>query len=518
MKRQLILLMLIVASAQLHAQGQTTRYWVFLNETQTHIGEPCLGERAMERRLRQNIPLRATDYRLDSQAVSAVAATGVQIRRQSRWLRAVSVEATSEQLARLTHLPQVARLDRMRPMRLMDTQGYSYGLSLAQTNQINLAPVHDAGYTGLGQLIAVMDAGYYEMATQSAFASLYTQGRIALTQDFVDGDTNVFHGSYHGTAVLSTMCADLDGNMVGTAPEADYLLFRTEDVSSETLAEEDNWVVAAEWADSLGADLINTSLGYSVFDGGVGNHSYADMDGRTTPISLAAVAAARTGIIVVVSAGNEGMSSWRHITAPGDADSILTIGAVDSVGLRAGFSSQGPSSDGRIKPDICARGVAATVMITGSQVGSANGTSFSSPITCGAMASLLQAVKTNQNTYDIQDVMQWVRESGSQAHKPDTLQGWGIPNFGDVLASLGLIEIPEGGNWQIRSSADAQILTRIAPTGWADIERIDVTGRVIARYSMLPGTSDLPILPMQQVTFLRVAGDGWVEVLKVPAL
>ena len=516
--RQPIFFLVAMCLLLTQLEAQTQRYWVFLNETQTHMGEPHLTERAIERRVRQNIPIRATDYQLDPQAVASVLATGVEMRRSSRWLRAISVEATPAQIAQLMHMPTVKRLEPMRSMKLMDTQGYDYGLATAQTHQINLQSVHDAGYTGAGQLIAVMDAGYLELSTQSAFASLFSQGRIALTHDFVDGDTNVFHGSYHGTAVLSTMCADLDGTMVGTAPEADYLLFRTEDVGSETLAEEDNWVVAAEWADSLGADLINTSLGYSVFDGGIGNHSYADLDGRTTPISIAAVAAARTGMIVVVSAGNEGMSSWRHITAPGDADSILTVGAVDSLGIRAGFSSQGPTSDGRIKPDVCARGVAATVMMTNSQIYSGNGTSFSSPIMCGAMASLLQAVKANQNSYDIQDMMDWVRNSSSQAHKPDTLQGWGIPNFGDVMASLGLVDLPEGGNWQIRHVDGGQLLVRIAPTGVANVQRIDALGRVIEEIELRPGTSDWIIRPMQQVTFLRVEGDDWVEVLKVPAL
>ena len=541
MKKLLLTTLLFAQFAAWAQADDAPRYWVFLQESAVagsswspQSGTPCLSPAAVERRIRQNIPLRATDFPLSKDALSSVSATGAKIYRTSRWLRAVSVYATPEQLAQLAEVPAVVRIQPVAQLRQtaegMESksegraiteedegiQAYSYGQSLDQVNQINLIPLHNAGYAGAGINIALMDGGFTGVDVHSAFTGAWSQGRIVLTHDFVDNDTNVFQVGSHGMSVLSTICADLDGTFVGTAPEANYYLFRTEDELSETLVEEDNWVVASEWADSLGIDVINTSLGYTTFDNGIGDHSYADLDGKTTVISKAATAAARTGMIVVVAAGNEGASSWKYISCPADADSILSIGAVDGMDLRAAFSSQGPTADGRIKPDLGARGVSATIMNWSGQVATGSGTSFASPITCGAMACLLQAVKANQTTYDIQAILTAVRENASQASKPDTMLGWGIPNFSAARTAMGLEEGSPVPTWGLQPHDGGYLLRRLRPTGVVTLFRYDATGRLLTRQELEPGTGFVFLAGYSEITLLHLVGEE-EEVLKVPA-
>ncbi|MFM1884035.1 MAG: hypothetical protein RL168_219 [Bacteroidota bacterium] len=539
--KKILLLTVCLTQFALFAQSEAqTRYWVFLQESAVEgsswspqSGTPCLSPAAVERRLRQNIPLRSTDFPLSAAALDAVTSTGAKVYRSSRWLRAVSVYATPDQLAQLSQLSVVSAIQPVAKLRQSATeseasearvhaydedgvQAYSYGQSLDQVNQINLIPLHNAGYAGAGINIALMDGGFTGVDVHSAFTGAWSQGRIVLTHDFVDNDTNVFQVGSHGMSVLSTICADLDGTFVGTAPEANYYLFRTEDELSETLVEEDNWVVASEWADSLGVDVINTSLGYTTFDNGIGDHSYADLDGKTTVISKAATAAARTGMIVVVAAGNEGASSWKYISCPADADSILSIGAVDGMDLRAAFSSQGPTSDGRIKPDLGARGVSATIMNWSGQVATGSGTSFASPITCGAMACLLQAVKANQSTYAIQDILTAVRENASQASKPDTMLGWGIPNFSAALTAMGLEEGGPVPTWALQPQDGGYLLRRLRPTGMVTMYRYDATGRLLTREELEPGVGYVYLEGSSEITLLHLVGEE-EEVLKVPA-
>ncbi|KRO72347.1 MAG: hypothetical protein ABR83_04695 [Cryomorphaceae bacterium BACL18 MAG-120924-bin36] len=390
--KYLIVLASIFGLSQASAQEAPRKHWVFVNESAIDYSQPQLGPDALARRAAQSIALRPTDFALQPEVVTQVHSVAPVIGR-SRWLRAVVVEADASQLAAIQALDCVRATQ---PVALMKrsltsceqrsgnpllasgsagdaiaeegTTSYNYGASIDQVLQIRADALHDAGFNGAGVKVALMDGGFTGADTYSAFTGAWQQGRVLGTLDYVDGDTNVFHVGSHGMSVWSTICADLDGNFVGTAPQASFYLFKTENQISETIAEEYNWVMAAERADSLGVDVINTSLGYTTFDNGIGDHSYADMDGRTTPISQAAVAAARTGMILCISAGNEGSSSWKYISAPADADSILAVGAVDVFGIRAAFSSQGPSADGRIKPDVAARGLGAAVMNSNGQV------------------------------------------------------------------------------------------------------------------------------------------------------
>jgi len=300
--------------------------------------------------------------------------------------------------------------------------------------------MHTQGYVGQGMVIAVLDAGFYKADSLPAFDSLRINNQILGCRDFVTGDTLVYEDYPHGMNVLSCMGGNIHGSLVGTAPKAKYWLLRTEDAWSETLQEEINWAVGAEFADSVGADVINSSLGYSNFDNPADSHTYADMDGNTTIISNAADFAVSKGIFVTTSAGNAGGPPWYKITAPADADSVLTVGAVDSVGVLAGFSSRGPTFDGRIKPNVVARGYQAAFASASGGITQGNGTSFSSPITAGAVACLWQAHPTKTNM----EILSAIEQSASQSSNPDSLVGYGIPNF--CTASAILTGIEENNN------------------------------------------------------------------------
>ncbi len=525
MRKHIILIFLIILKSPLFGQ-EIKRYWIYVNEpVLEQLGvspssTPSLSPLAMERRLRQDIPLRLWDYSFSNQLIDLVESTGANVRFFSRWLRALSVEASSDELAIISSLEWVSEIKPVLTMGRKEydakkTYGFSYGQGLGQVEQINLDPVHDAGYAGQDILIALMDGGFSGTETHSVFQGAWSQGRIVLTKDFVDGDTNVFHVGSHGMSVLSTICADLNGTFVGTAPEASYALFRTENELSETLAEEDNWVWASEWADSIGVDVINTSLGYTTFDNGVGDHSYADLNGKTSVISIAATIAARVGMIVVVAAGNEGASSWKYISCPADADSILSIGSVDALGIRSGFSSQGPTSDGRIKPDVMARGSGATVMTSNGTIGTSSGTSFASPIICGATASILQAVKANNSVYNIQDILTNIRNSSSNSFNPDSLKGYGIPNYGSLLNSIGLIDNEVKNSWSLFYSGEGWVLTNESSFFEGSVQVLDSFGRVLFQQSCIDGCDRVLVPKFPFLTYVRL-DSGSKEIIKIP--
>ena len=303
--------------------------------------------------------------------------------------------------------------------------GFNYGGSYWQNKQLNLDCLHNKGYRGKGVTIAVLDAGFYNVDINPLFDSLRAYGRIIGTRDFVNGGTSVYEDNYHGMAVLSCMAANKPGVILGSAPDSFYWLLRTEDVNFETISEEYNWIRGAEFADSVGADILTTSLGYTQFDNSTQNHNYSTLNGKTAPMSIAATIAARKGLFVLNSAGNEGGGSWQYIGVPADADSICTVGAVDSLGIVANFSSTGPTFDGRIKPDLVARGVGAWVSFSNGQCGPGNGTSFATPILAGAIACFWQS-HSNYNNIKLLDTL---RKIASNAINPNNSIGWGITNM-----------------------------------------------------------------------------------------
>jgi len=286
--------------------------------------------------------------------------------------------------------------------------------------------LHENNFTGSGMQIAVIDAGFPNVDTMEAFARIRDNNQILGGYDFVDRSEEFYDDHNHGTHVLSDIAGYLENEFVGTAPDASFYLFRTEDANNETPLEETLWVEAAERADSLGVDVINTSLGYTTFDDSKYDYTYADMDGETTFISRGAKVGASKGMLLVTSVGNSGSSAWKYMGAPADVDEVFSIGAVDANEDIAFFSSFGPTPDGRIKPDVLAQGRNAGIInyITDSP-STSNGTSFSSPIMAGLVACFWQAFPDKTNL----EIMQMIRESADRYTNPTDQYGYGIPDF-----------------------------------------------------------------------------------------
>jgi subtilisin family serine protease len=298
-----------------------------------------------------------------------------------------------------------------------------YGKGWGQLHMMNLDALHNKGYKGAGMTIAIIDGGFYNADIIPMLKNVTVLGY----RDFVNpGIDNVFEQELHGTMVLSCIGTNQPGTFVGTAPEASFWLLRSEDGHSEQLVEEDTWCAAIEFADSVGADVVNTSLGYTEFDNKADNVRYYELDGKTHLISRSASMAANKGMVCCQSAGNSAFyDAWKLIGAPADADNILTVGAVNNKRVNTLFSSIGNSYDGRIKPDVCAQGEDCTVIDRDGTLTTADGTSFSSPIMCGSVACFWQA----NPKLTAKQVISLVRALGDNAEHPDNVFGWGIPDY-----------------------------------------------------------------------------------------
>jgi serine protease AprX len=441
--KRIFTLLAIVYTFQLSAQNKYIVYFTDKNDTPYSISNPSefLTQRSIDRRQRQNIAITGTDLPVTPKYIDSVASYGAIVWYSSRWFNAVIIDTDESTFNSLLTLGFVSGGNKVKRIKKKifenDTQfvnnsnktaannSLDYGSALEQAQQIGVDVAHNEGYKGEGIIIGVMDSGFRVADTLDVFDSLFVDNRVLGTYDFVAREESVFEDHNHGMSVLSTMAAYLPGQMIGTAPKASYYLFRTEDVGSEYWIEETNWLIAAERADSLGVDILNTSLGYSTFDDASYNYTYSQMNGNTTIITKAADLAAKVGMLPVVSAGNEGSSSWYYITAPADADSVIAVGAVSNTGSVAGFSSRGPSADGRVKPNVCARGLGAAVANTSNTISFSSGTSFSGPILCGMVACFWQANPTLTNM----EVIHYIQKSGNNFNNPDNECGYGIPNY-----------------------------------------------------------------------------------------
>ena len=439
----------VPATAQSATQGTVRRHLIYFRDktgTPFSVSQPqaFLSARSLARRTRQSIPVLPRDLPVNPAYVAQVRAVagGPQVVYTSRWFNAAVVSCDSVTLGRITALGPVrsaVTLNRSfkpaaphpaEPAAAITAQRTTatraqYGKAYRQNLQIGALAMHDAGYRGEGMQIAVFDAGFPGVNTIGALQPMFNEQRLAGTRNFVDGGTSVFTRNSHGTNCLSTMAANQSGYFIGTAPKATYHLCITEDVNSEHPIEEANWLAAAEYADSSGVDVISSSLGYTDFDAPSPAYTYANMNGRTAISSRAATIAARVGMVVVNAAGNEGTSPWHFISAPADADSIMSVGAVDSLGNHASFSSYGPSADGRIKPTLSSMGLASAVMSPSGSVFRGNGTSYACPILAGMVAGFWQA----NPTLTAQQVIAALRSTASQATAPDNILGYGIPSF-----------------------------------------------------------------------------------------
>lgn len=413
------------------------------------ISDVQLSEKSLKRRENQNIDLNFTDIPLYQAYLDQIEDLEFEIHRQSKWLNSLYIKTTADSLEILKALDFVKSA---KPIEVYQKRAESislstvdhqslplpnldYGFAKPQIVQIEGEELHNYGYQGQGITIAVLDAGFLNVDLHSGFKRAWEKNQITAGPDFVrgGGQTVNFKFSSHGQKVLSTMLAFQPGLYIGTAPKANYVLIRTEDTDSETLVEEYNWLNAAEYADSIGVDMINSSLGYTRFDDSTQNHSYESLDGNQTIITQAADLAAQKGILVVNSAGNSGASSWYYIGAPADADSILSVGAVDRDGVSAAFSSHGPTVDGRVKPNVVGHGQGVYVSKDSNSYHSRNGTSFSGPVICGMTACLWQFLKTKNESISNMEVIKLVEESSHLYPDFNADYGYGIPNYKSIL-------------------------------------------------------------------------------------
>jgi subtilisin family serine protease len=363
----------------------------------------------------------------------------------------------------------------------------------------------------------VLDAGFYNVDSLPSFEQMINDGRLMGTRNFVDNIPVFRSPSSHGMSVLSIMGAEWNGHMVGTAPRASYFLCITENSSSESRIEEIAWIEAAEFLDSLGCDVFNTSLGYSVFDRSLFDYAYENMDGQTTFISRAASMTASKGIICCVSAGNEGNKSWYYLTAPSDASDILGVGAVDDLGQISNFSSRGPSFDGRVKPDVVATGKLAWIQHWSGAIVQRDGTSFSSPLITGSVASLWQAYPTLPAT----EIMDAVRQSGDRYERPDDDYGYGLPSFSEALQSISSTRnnFRDGEMVVYPNPASDRVTIRIPGdnAGRCLTRLYDMTGRLIlSRELELPGMLTIPPGHAGGICILEVNSAG--RLFRIPLI
>ncbi len=449
MLKKLLFVSFIFFQCILFAQEDAWVYFVDKEDVATALANPItiLTQKAIDRKANHNVAIDERDVPVNESYITQVKnATGILVLAKSKWFNAVHVRGTESDINDLLNLNFVSSIDfaddglNMSPIQINDDMNkfevedalvdFDYGNTQNQVEMINADALHELDFTGEGVTVAVLDAGFPNVNTMGAFQRLRDAGDLLDGYDFVNrtADVYAYTGNTHGTKVLSTMAGFIQDQYVGTAPDASYYLFRTEEAEHENPVEESYWVEAAERADSLGVDIINTSLGYKGYDNPNYSYSNSDLDGNTAFITRGANIAFEKGLLLINSAGNAGASG---VNAPADAQGVFTIGAVDLNGDYASFSSQGSAIQPTQKPDVVARGAAAYVIGPDNVIVQNNGTSFSSPIMTGGLACLRQALPDLTNA----ELMQLVRESASQYTTPDYFLGYGIPNLGNALAT-----------------------------------------------------------------------------------
>ncbi len=448
------------------ADGQKVKVWVFFSDKGVFKADDFIQKAELvynsmtaetrQRRAKNNASeIRFEDLPVYDEYISQIENLGLTLRRVVKWLNAASFEADLEKLDEIKNLPFVLKitpvasfsrpepqesekledLDQV-PDQKRDTHLLSYGASYSQLDQINVIAAHDSGFTGGGVIVAMFDTGFRK--DHLAFANIMAEGRLIAEYDFINDDYetaneegDVSNQWDHGTKTWSALGGGWDGEIYGPAYGASFVLCKTEDMTSETPVEEDNWAAAVVWADSIGVDIISSSLGYSDW------YTYEDLDGNTCVITNAADYAASIGILVCNSAGNGGPSPGT-ITAPADGDSVVAVGSVEASGYLSYFSSKGPTADGRIKPEVCARGSSTTCAspFTNSYITTASGTSLSCPLVAGSAALVMEA----RPDFTIMDVRDALMLTASRALTPDNAYGWGII---DVMDAMNYMYIPD---------------------------------------------------------------------------
>ena len=461
MKKLLVCAALVVMSKLCYAQF--SRYIIQFKDKATSpfsLSSPSqyLSERSIDRRTRYGIAVDSTDLPVTPRYIDSIRLAGsVTVLNASKWLNQISIQTTdAAALAKINSFPFVktvapiaARIATgsgrneketsiLRVANITNTTNttadfFNYGQSFAQVHIHNGEFLHNIGLRGQNMVIGILDAGFRNYTTLKSFDSVNSNGQVLGTYDFVARETGVVEDDSHGMQCFSVIAANIPGQFVGTAPKANFYLFRSEDASSEYPIEEHNWVCAAERVDSSGGDVISSSLGYSNgMSNSAFNHTYAEMNGNTTMAARGADLAAGKGILVGNSAGNDGGGSFHFISTPADGDSVMAVGAVAKDSSIAGFSSYGPSSDGQVKPDVTSVGVNTVIQTTANTIGVSNGTSFSCPNIVGLAACLWQGFREFNNI----KILNTLRQSGHKASSPDNRVGYGIPDVKKAVMIL----------------------------------------------------------------------------------
>ncbi len=453
------LLVLCCLCAVVVTRAQFSRYIVRLTNkgnSPFSFSNPSayLSDRAINRRSRFSISIDSTDLPVTPNYIAQIAAVPqVTVLASSRWLNAVAIQTTSSSaLNSISSLPFVqsvtgvaARLRRpdrvdyesgylpsRRPARV-EGNYYDYGTSSFTEIHLHQGEfLHNIGLRGQGMQIAMLDAGFFAYTSLKAFDSVNNDHRVLTTWDVIAGNSSVTEDDSHGMMCFSTIAANIPGQFVGKAPKASFHLFRTEDVGSEYVIEEFNWVVGAERADSVGADLISSSLGYTTFDAPAFDHPYSDRDGNTAMSTIGADLAAQKGLLVFNSVGNITDAGSQFLSVPSDGDSVVAVGSVSPSGVVAGSSSYGPSADGRIKPDMASVGAPAVVQLTNNTIGVSAGTSFACPNMAGLATCLWQGFPEFNNM----KIVRALQQAGNIATAPDNRTGYGIPDMKKAFSIL----------------------------------------------------------------------------------
>jgi serine protease AprX len=461
------------------------------NYTSNYSPQELLSTRAMNRRLKVGIPVPDfKDIPVSTEYLNRITALDLYLHCTSKWMNtALFKSQTPVDINTLLDFQFVSNVKTAKTPGNKTRFSDKLGFQIGQTNlpvfdrpvtMVNGDLLHNSGYNGKGILIAVLDGGFTNADQISSLNALRYRNGIKATYDFVKNKVSVYNNSTHGTAVLSVLSGNLPGFIEGTAQGADYLLLKTEDVDSEFPCEEDFWAAGAEYADSSGADIITSSLGYYNFDDPDLNYKYSELNGKSAFITKAAGIAASKGILVVNSAGNERTKEWKRIIFPADGDSVIAVGAVDGNNLISTFSSSGPTADGRVKPDNVTMGVDIPVQSSASSIGRSNGTSFSCPVLSGMAACIMQAVPQAVNS----DIIETLHSCADRHNSPDSLYGYGIPDMVVALTKLQdiYVKVPDeetiaGPN---PTTGDIEIIFR-QPPEFLTIEIISMTGKILFR-------------------------------------
>ncbi|ASK28631.1 serine protease [Chryseobacterium sp. T16E-39] len=456
-----------------------------------------LSQKSLNRRTSLGISLNDQDAPIEQSYIQNIQNLGFTVIDYSKWLNGVAVNATSAQITTLQSQPYVQSVESFARNASTGTKQlninkwenfdntnknlttFDYGSGAEQIDQINLRPLHLAGFTGTGVSIAVIDTGFPTVNTGSAFSRLWTNNRIKASYDFVTKTNDIYNPSLnaHGSVVLGAIGGYIQDTFVGSAPDADFYLYRSENSTVEVPEEELYWIEAAEEADRKGVDLITTSLGYSTFDDSKYNYQYSDMNGSTSFIARAANIATTKGIFVLIAAGNSGQQPWHYITTPADNTNVFTIGSVDSAGNSSGFSSYGPNALGAIKPDGSTRGTATPTVLNNSTT-VVNGTSIATPIAAGGVACLIQAFSTMNR-----DLMKnRLRQTASLYPGHTDQMGYGILNFGSFYnGTLSTSETVKKQKIAIFPNPVKNILNVASETEVLSLEIYDNLGRLMMK-------------------------------------